>query len=118
MARIVEITRDNFETKVKEGTVVLDWWAPWCAPCLAFAPVFERVADKHPDVVFGKVNTDEQQELAAEFQIRAIPTLMVIRDRIRLLNQPGMVPQDTLEDILAQVKALDMDEVRRKAVAG
>ena len=114
MANTVEITRDNFEDQVKEGIVVLDWWATWCGPCRAFAPVFERVAAKHTDVVFGKVNTEEQRELAAEFQINAIPTLMIIRDGVMLFNRPGMVPQGALEDIVAQVKDLDMDEVRRK----
>jgi len=114
VANTVEITRDNFEDQVKEGIVVLDWWATWCGPCRAFAPVFERVAAKHTDVVFGKVNTEEQRELAAEFQINAIPTLMIIRDGVMLFNRPGMVPQGALEDIVAQVKDLDMDEVRRK----
>ena len=114
MANTVEITRDNFEDQVKEGIVVVDWWATWCGPCRAFAPVFERVAAKHPDVVFGKVNTEEQRELAAEFQINAIPTLMIIRDGVMLFNRAGMVPQGALEDIVAQVKDLDMDEVRRK----
>ena len=114
VANTVEITRDNFEDQVKEGIVVVDWWATWCGPCRAFAPVFERVAAKHPDVVFGKVNTEEQRELAAEFQINAIPTLMIIRDGVMLFNRAGMVPQGALEDIVAQVKDLDMDEVRRK----
>jgi thioredoxin 1 len=110
----VEITRDNFEQTVEKGTVVIDWWAPWCGPCRAFAPVFERVASQHPDVTFGKVNTQDQPELAAEFRIHAIPTLMVIRDRVLLLSRPGMVPQAALEDIVAQAQALDMEEVRRK----
>jgi thioredoxin 1 len=114
VANTVKITRDNFEEHVKEGTVVLDWWATWCGPCLAFAPVFERVAAKHPDVVFGKVNTEEQRELATQFQIHAIPTLMVIRDGVLIFNRPGMVAQGALEDIVAQVEALDMDEVHRK----
>jgi thioredoxin 1 len=109
-----EITRDNFEETVKSGTVVIDWWAPWCRPCLVFAPVFERVANKNPDVTFGKINTEQQRELAAEFQINAIPTLMVIRDGVLLYSRPGMVPQGALEDIIAQTQALDMDEVRKK----
>ena len=114
MANTVEITRDNFEDTVKQGTVVLDFWATWCGPCRAFAPVFDRVAAKHPDVTFGKVNTEEQRELAAEFQINAIPTLMVIRDGVLIFNRAGMVPQGALEDIVAQVQGLDMDEVRQK----
>ena len=113
----VEITRDNFEDTVKQGIVLLDWWAPWCAPCRAFAPVFERAAKNHPDIVFGKVNTEEQQHLAAQFQIRSIPTLTVIRDGVMLLSQPGMLPPAALEDVIQQVEGLDMEEVRSKIEA-
>ena len=109
-----EITRQNFDETVKKGTVIIDWWAPWCGPCRAFAPIFERVASKHSDVVFGKINTEDQPELASEFGIRSIPTLMVIRDGVLLLAQPGMLPQSALEDVVSQVQALDMDEVRQK----
>jgi thioredoxin 1 len=110
----VEITRENFEETSRQGIVVLDWWASWCGPCRAFAPIFERVAEKHPDIVFGKVNTEEQPELSAEFRIRSIPTLMVIRDGVLLFSQPGMLPESALADLIQQVQALDMDEVRQK----
>lgn len=113
----VEITRDNFEETSQQGIVLLDWWASWCGPCRAFAPIFERVAQKHPDIVFGKVNTQEQPELAAEFRIRSIPTLMVIRDGVLLFSQPGMLPESALTDLIQQVQALDMDEVRQKIEA-
>ena len=110
----VEITRENFEETSRQGIVVLDWWASWCGPCRAFAPIFERVAEKHPEIVFGKVNTEEQPELSAEFRIRSIPTLMVIRDGVLLFSQPGMLPESALTDLIQQVQALDMDEVRQK----
>ena len=113
----VEITKDNFEDTVKEGIVLLDWWAPWCGPCRAFGPIFERAAKNHPDIVFGKVNTEEQQHLAAQFQIRSIPTLTVIRDGVMLLSQPGMLPPAALEDVIQQVEGLDMEEVRSKIEA-
>jgi len=109
-----EITRANFDDTVKEGTVIIDWWAPWCAPCRAFAPIFESVAKQHPDVFFGRINTEDQPELASEFGIRSIPTLMVIRDGVLLLAQPGMLPKAALQDVVSQVQALDMDEVREK----
>jgi len=113
----VEITRDNFEETSQQGIVVLDWWATWCGPCRAFAPIFARVSQKHPDIVFGKVNTDEQPELSAEFRIRSIPMLMVIRDGVLLFSQPGMLPESALTDLIQQVQALDMDEVRQKIEA-
>jgi thioredoxin 1 len=110
----VQVTETTFDESVKTGIAVLDWWAPWCGPCRAFAPVFERVSEQTPDVVFGKINTDEEQALAAAFQITAIPTLMIFRDGILLFAQPGVVSADALGQLLQQVKALDMDEVRRK----
>ncbi len=112
----VNITADNFSETVKQsGIVLLDWWAPWCGPCRAFGPIFERVAAANPDVVFGKINTEEERELAGQFEIRSIPTLMAIRDGIILFAQPGMLPERALAELVSKVRKLDMDEVRREA---
>ncbi len=112
---VIEITKDNFEeTILNNPTVLIDFWAPWCGPCRGFAPVFERVAEANPDVVFAKVNTDEEQEIAAHFQIRSIPTLMVFRDKIIVFSQPGALPQNALEQVVEKSKALDMDAVRKQ----
>jgi thioredoxin 1 len=110
---VVELTKENFEQVVtSNATVIVDYWAPWCGPCKGFAPVFERVAEQHPDVVFAKVNTDEEQEIAAHFQIRSIPTLMVFREKIIVFSQPGALPQNAFEQVVTKAKALDMEEVR------
>jgi thioredoxin 1 len=115
---VVELNKQNFESVVTGSpTVIVDYWAPWCGPCRAFAPVYERVAEKHADVVFAKLNTEDEQEIAAHFQIRSIPTLMVFRDSIIVFSQPGALPQGALEQVVEKAKALDMDEVRRK-IAG
>ena len=112
---VVELTKENFEQIITSSpTVVVDYWAPWCGPCRGFAPVFERVAEANPDVVFAKVDTDAQQEIAAHFQIRSIPTLMVFRDQIIVFSQPGALPQNALEQVVAKAKELDMDEVRQQ----
>ena len=112
---VVELTKDNFEQVVTgNSTVVVDYWAPWCGPCRGFAPVFEKVSESHPDVVFAKVNTDEEQEIAAHFQIRSIPTLMVFRDQIIVFSQPGALPQGAFEQVVSKAKGLDMDEVRKQ----
>ena len=115
---VVELTKDNFEQVVtSNATVIVDYWAPWCGPCRGFAPVFEKVSEAHPDVVFAKVNTDEEQEIAAHFQIRSIPTLMVFREQIIVFSQPGALPQGSFEQVVSKSKALDMEEVRKQIAA-
>jgi thioredoxin 1 len=110
---VVELTKENFEQVVTSNpTVVVDFWAPWCGPCRGFAPIFDKVAEANPDAVFAKVNTDEEQEIAAHFQIRSIPTLMVFREQIIIFSQPGALPQNALEQVVSRAKALDMNEVR------
>ena len=116
---VVELTKENFEQVItSNSTVVVDYWAPWCGPCRGFAPVFEKVSEQHPDVVFAKVNTDDEQEIAAHFQIRSIPTLMVFRDQIIVFSQPGALPQGPFEQVVAKAKGLDMDEVRKQIAKG
>jgi thioredoxin 1 len=110
----IELTDETFESfALGEGITVVDFWAPWCGPCRAFAPVFEQAAAKHPDVRFGKVNTDEQRQTAMALQIQAIPTLMIVRDRIPLYLEAGALPAAAFEELLTKAKAVDMDEVRR-----
>jgi thioredoxin 1 len=111
----VALNRENFEQIVLGNDIVIvDFWAPWCGPCRSFAPVFEAASESHSDVVFGKVNTEEEQELGAAFEIRSIPTLMVFREKVLVFAQPGALPAPALEDLLTQVKDLDMDEVQKK----
>jgi thioredoxin 1 len=111
----IQVTAQNFEQTVKSGGIVLlDWWAPWCGPCRAFGPIFERVAAANPDIVFGKVNTEEQPELAGAFNVSSIPTLMVIKDSALIFSQPGMLPEKALTSLIEQARAVDIEKVRQQ----
>lgn len=110
-----DLNSENFEkTVTKQGIVVIDWWASWCGPCKAFAPIYEAASEKHSDVTFGKLNTEQEPDLSAAFQIQAIPTLMIFRDGVLLFSQAGALPGSALEELLGKVKSLDMDEVRKE----
>ncbi|WP_018230423.1 thioredoxin [Methyloversatilis universalis] len=114
----VELTEDSFNSTIENSPfVIIDFWAPWCGPCRNFAPVFEAASEKHPDIVFAKVNTEEEQGIAAAFGIRSIPTLMVFRDQIVLYGQPGALPAGQFDQLIDQAKALDMDKVRAEVAA-
>lgn len=111
---IVELTKDTFQDAITpDGTLIIDFWAPWCGPCRGFAPVFEQAAEQHPDVTFAKVNTDVEQELAGALGIRSIPTLMVFREKVLLFSQPGALSAGQLGELLTKVKEVDMAEVHR-----
>ncbi len=109
----IELTHENFEDTINNNAIVLiDFWASWCGPCQSFTPVFEAASEKNPDMVFAKVNTEEQMELAAHFQVRSIPMLAIFKEQIMVFAQPGALPASALDQLIGQVKELDMDKVR------
>jgi len=114
----VELTKENFDATIRDNPIVIvDFWAPWCGPCRGFAPIFEKAAEVHADVVFGKVNTDQEQELAGGFGIRSIPTLMIFREKVVLFQQAGSLPASALEQVLTQARSLDMAKVHQELAA-
>ncbi len=111
----IDLTTKNFnETLDNNEIVIIDFWAPWCGPCIQFAPIFEKVSENYPDVVFAKLNTEEQQAISAQYGIQSIPTIMVVRDGIILLNQAGSLPEETFGKLINHVKGLDMDKIREE----
>jgi len=115
MATTVDLNSETFRDTIEDNDIVLvDFWADWCGPCKMFAPIYADAAEEHEDVVFAKVDTEAQQELAAAFQIRSIPTLMAFRDNVLIFNQAGALPKESLLDLIGQIKALDMEEVHRQ----
>ena len=111
----LEVTKENFEEIIVAGDIVIvDFWAPWCGPCRSFAPTYEQISEKYPDIVFAKVNTEEEQELGGYFQIRSIPTLMVFREKVIVFSQPGALSASGLEDLITQIRAIDMAQVHKE----
>lgn len=114
----LELTAANFDAALRDHEIVLvDFWAEWCGPCKSFAKIYEDVANQYPDIIFGKVNVDEQQELASDFQIRSIPTLMIFRQGIGIFSEPGVLPAAALQDLIKQAQALDMEQVKAQLAA-
>jgi thioredoxin 1 len=112
---IVELTKDNFDQVVTGNEmVIIDFWAPWCGPCRGFAPVYEAASEKNPDIVFGKINTEDEQELAAQFGIRSIPTLVIFREQVGIFSQPGALPASALDEIIIKAQELDMAPVHKE----
>ncbi len=113
-----DITSQSFEETITTNEIVIvDFWAPWCGPCRSFAPIYEKVSENHPDIVFAKINTEEEQELSAHFQIRSIPTLMIFREQVILFAQPGMLSEGQLEQVITQVRGVDMAKVHAEIAA-
>lgn len=111
----LDLTQENFESAVLENDfVIIDFWAPWCGPCRAFAPTYDQISENHPDIIFAKVNTEVEQAIAGSFQIRSIPTLMVFREKVIVYSQPGSLPASGLEDLIAKVRELDMVQVHKE----
>jgi len=114
----INLTEENFNQVIEENDIVIiDCWAEWCGPCKSYGPVFEKVSDQYSDIVFAKINTEEQQSLAGYFQIRSIPTTIIMREKIGIFQQPGALPEEGLKDIIRQVKELDMEAVRKEIAA-
>lgn len=110
----IDVTAENFNDVINNNEfVVVDFWAPWCGPCKGFAPVYEELSEKYPDIVFAKINTEDEQQLAGEFQIRSIPTLMIFREQIILFSQPGALQGSQLEQVIEQAQGLDMEDVKK-----
>jgi len=112
---VIELTKDNFEQTVTDNDfVIVDFWAPWCGPCQGFAPVYDKISEEHEDIVFAKVNTEDEQELAGYFQVRSIPTLMIFREKVIIFSQPGALPESGLKDVISKAQELDMTMVHKE----